>query len=158
MNVKNMLFFHARLFKNLCISLFVLFLIASCSYKSSLGHLHSAYISTNVKSVDSEQLQKEQSIVNTIPVKVHLPDGSMIFFEKGFKVSNDTLTGSGLKYDINRSYISSVKQVPIDIIVYVQYYEEDAQKPQSLALITSAILISIGIFLAIGYSTLGAMH
>jgi len=148
MNATKMLFFSEYFLKIVCISIIIIFLIASCT----------SYTSTIIKSSDRENLLKEQTTDITIPAKVHLPDGSMIFFEKGFKVSNDMLIGRGVKYNITRSYFSSVKQVQIDSIVYVQYYEENAQKSQNLALTTSSILVSIGAFWAAIYKALGSIH
>jgi len=58
--------------------------------------------------------------------KVHLMDGSVVVFPRGFSMAKGLVKGQedGVRYDILRNKVGYVKSVPSDSVVCFQVYKE----------------------------------
>jgi len=58
--------------------------------------------------------------------KVHLNDGSVVCFTRGFTISKGLVKGqeSGFRYDLLRNKVCRVQSVPLDSVAYMQAYRD----------------------------------
>lgn len=101
----------------------------------------SCYIHTKVHSVNTENIRESKKFVIKKPTKVHLIDGSLLVFEKGLEIKNNTLKGEGIRYDLSRQNQYPFSEVTMDSVVCVKYYKKGFQVYPSL--MSNPILVFI---------------
>ncbi len=105
------------------LSVFLTFtLITSCTF-----------IQTKVEPLNKNEIQESERYIIKSSAKVHLYDGSVVVFEKGFTVTGDTINGNGWRYNLTRRNSTSVKSVPIDSVACIEYYKKEWQADAFLA-------------------------
>jgi len=112
---------------------FLFFIIVSIFYAC-------IYTSTTVREADKSDISKKNEYEIKSPTKAHLDDGSVIIYDKGFKVKNDTITSFGKLYNFNRTNIKDVKYFPLDSVQYLEYYPTEFDGLAFVASIPGAIL------------------
>ncbi len=105
----------------------------------------SCYIHTKVRSINTENIRESKPFVIKKPTKAHLIDGSLIVFEKGLKIENNTVKGEGIRYDLLRQNQYPFSEVTMDSVVCLKYYKKGFQVYPSIMSnpILSFILLSI---------------
>ena len=101
----------------------------------------SCYIHTKVRSINTENIQESKPFVTKSPTKAHLTDGSLIVFEKGLEIKNNTLKGEGIRYYLSRQNQYPFSEVTMDSVVCLKYYKKGLQVYPSL--MSNPILIFI---------------
>jgi len=103
------------------------------------------YIHTKVHSINTENIQESKKFVIKKPTKAHLTDGSLIVFEKGLEIKNNTLKGEGIRYDLSRQNQYPFSEVTMDSVVCLKQYKKGIQIYPSIMSnpILSFILLSI---------------
>ena len=94
----------------------------------------SCYIHTKVHSINTENIRESKSFIIDSPTKAHLMDGSLIVFEKGLLISNNTLKGQGIRYDLSRENQYPFYSVTMDSVVCLKSYEKEMQFLASMML------------------------
>lgn len=95
-----------------CITISICFCFVSC-----------VYIYTEIKPGHIAQLKLMEPRQVKVSTKVHLVDGSLIIFKKGFIVLNDSLKGEGMKYNFTRGQNHRIYGESFDNIVRLDYYK-----------------------------------
>jgi len=54
---------------------------------------------------------------------VHLVDGSVVVFRDACSLTDNMISGAGLKYDLTRKKSRVVKTVPMDSVAAIEYYD-----------------------------------
>lgn len=105
----------------------------------------SCYIHTKVHSINTENIQESKKSVIKKPTKAHLTDGSLIVFEKGLEIKDNTLKGEGIRYDLTRQNQYPFSEVTMDSVICLKYYKKDFQVYPSIMSnpILAFILLSI---------------
>lgn len=85
------------------------------------------------------------------PSRAYLLDGSIVIFEDGFKVLNDTVYGLGKRYWINQSEINnSNKIIPLDSIGTMTVFQDVTPESRNVANVSTtifgAVLVPISIY------------
>ncbi|MBN1351462.1 hypothetical protein JXJ21_18745 [candidate division KSB1 bacterium] len=94
----------------------------------------SCYINKKVHSINTENIRESKPFVTNSPTKAHLNDGSLIVFERGLVIKNNTLKGVGIKYDLSRQNRYPFYGVTMDSVVCLKYYKKDLQVFSSVML------------------------
>jgi len=84
----------------------------------------SCYIHTKVNHVNTENMRESKPFVIKSPTKAHLTDGSLIVFEKGFRIENNMLSGEGIRYDLSRQNQCPFSEVTMDSVVCLKCYKK----------------------------------
>jgi len=101
----------------------------------------SCYIHTKVHSLNTANIKQSKPYVKNSPAKAHLTDGSLIVFEKGLEIKNNTLKGKGIRYDLSRQYQYPFSEITMDSVVCLKYYKKGIQVYPSL--MSNPILVFI---------------
>lgn len=99
-----------RKFISLFITLFLIF--GGCYFPNK---------KTELVSIDTVEKDKEI----TTPSKVYLNDGTIVLFQKGFRVENDQITGMGRGYYLNDPFDQEMKtfSIPLNNIAALTYHK-----------------------------------
>lgn len=103
----------------------------------------SCYIHTKVHSINTENIRESKKFVIKSPTKAHLTDGSLIVFEKGLKIENNTLKGDGIRYNLSRQNQYPFSEVTMDSVVCLKYYKKEMQVYSSVMLNPLVEFVSI---------------
>jgi hypothetical protein len=106
-------------------------------------------VQTHVKSLDKQKLSLSKTFKIRSATKAHLVDGSVVVFAKGFKLSDETLFGSGLKWNLSRSASHEVTQVPLDSVAALEYYSKRFEGLMFLASLPAATVGAAALAVAI---------
>ena len=90
------------------------------------------YLHTKVNHVNKENIRESKKFVIKSPTKAHLIDGSLIVFEKGLEIENNTLKGDGIRYDLLRQNQYAFSEVTIDSVAYLKCYKKRLEPLPSL--------------------------
>ncbi len=101
----------------------------------------SCYIHTKVHSINTENIRESKKFVIKKPTKAHLTDGSLIVFEKGLEIKNNTLIGEGIRYDLSRQNQYPFSEVTMDSVVCLKQYKKGFQVYPSI--MSNPILVFI---------------
>jgi hypothetical protein len=121
-----------------CLSALVL-LLSSCIFTS-----------TKVKPLDKKTVRLSGPYYVYSSTKIHLIDGSVVVFPKGFEARNDTIRGEGKRYALTRQDEPKLQNtVLFDSIACIEYYQKEFQFGAFLVSLPPAFLISVAIYKAI---------
>lgn len=85
------------------------------------------YMHTHIRSMNTARVQQSRTLTMKRIAKMHLTDGSMVIFEKGFDYQDGIFVGSGIQYDLTRENSHAVSEIPIENVKSITYYERKLQ-------------------------------
>jgi hypothetical protein len=85
------------------------------------------YMPTHIRSMNTARVQQSKTLTMKRIAKMHLTDGSVVIFEKGFEYQNGVFTGSGMQYDLTRENSHAVSEISIESVKSITYYERKLQ-------------------------------
>ena len=103
----------------------------------------SCYIHKKIHSINTENITESKTFVTNSPTKAHLTDGSLIVFEKGLVIKNNTLKGEGVRYDLSRQNHYPFFEVTMDSVVCLKQYKKEFQVFSSVILNPFVEFVSI---------------
>lgn len=80
-----------------------------------------------------DTLRSDSSRQLESPAKVHLKDGSVVVFPKGFAFDGEVIRGAGEQHDLLRTSRTAVDAVPIECIAAVEYYTAEVSSRPTIA-------------------------
>ena len=99
-----------------CLTLIIFGIICSCFY-----------FHTDVRPLTKDRINQYKAYKITNPTKAHLIDGSLIVYENGFRMKDNLLSGTGIKYDLNRK-AAPFRIISVDSIAKIIYYDKTLTK------------------------------
>ena len=117
------------------ISIILIFSLPSCFY-----------FHTEVDKLSIDNLKESRNYEIKSPTKVHLNNGELIVYEKGFILEKDTLFGSGTLYNTLRDSSRDVLVFPFDSTAFYEYYS-NVFEPETILLTAPAALIGTSVLL-----------
>lgn len=82
-------------------------------------------VSTKASEIDKAQIRAKGKFQTDRPSRVHLQDGSMVVYENGFIVIEDTIRTVGVKYDFLREKSEPVKLLALEDVAVIEKYTPD---------------------------------